>query len=97
MVRLLFSLPLLVLMVFIWTGRTSAQTPGKAAFERVCSGCHGPEGRGAKGPNLVPFLWEYGQVLDTVRHGQCEMPPLTEEQVSDEEVKQIVDYMKTLK
>ena len=44
---------------------------------------------------LVPA--GYSQVLDNVRFGLCEMPAFTEQQVSDEEVKQIVDYLKTLK
>lgn len=96
MVRLLCGLLLLLLMLFALTGRTTAQTQGKEAFERVCSRCHGPDARGGKGPPLIPFLWEYSQVLDTVRYGRCEMPSFKTEQVSDEEVQQIVDYLKTL-
>ena len=44
-----------------------------------------------------PFGWNYSQTLDIVRHGgSCGMPAFTESELSDEELKQIVDYLKML-
>jgi mono/diheme cytochrome c family protein len=71
---------------------------GKAVFERVCSVCHGREGRGdaGPGPSLVPLEKEYNEVLGIVREGTGEMPPIPQERISDEDVKQIVAYLKSL-
>ena len=69
--------------------------PGRAVYDNTCSRCHGPEGHGGKAPWLIPFGWNYSQALDIVRHGgPCGMPAFPESELSDEEVKQIVDYLK---
>src|SRR5262245_5146501 len=71
---------------------------GKAVFERVCSVCHGREGRGdaGPGPSLVPLDKDFNEVLGIVREGTGEMPPIPQERISDEDVKQIVAYLKSL-
>lgn len=70
--------------------------PGRRVYEETCSRCHGPEGREGKAPWLVPFRWNYAQALDIVRYGgTCGMPAFPESSLSDEELKQIVDYLKT--
>ena len=69
---------------------------GKAAFERVCQACHGPEARGDAGPRLVPFSREFDEVLGIVREGAGQMPPTSSRQLSDEGVAQIVAYLKSL-
>jgi mono/diheme cytochrome c family protein len=75
----------------------SAEMPGVKVYEETCSRCHGRDGRSTTAPILVPFQWSYSQALDIVRHGgPCGMPAFTESQLSDDEVKQIVDYLKTL-
>jgi mono/diheme cytochrome c family protein len=74
-----------------------AKMPGQSVYEDTCSRCHGVEGRDGKAPSLVPFRWNYAQAIDIVRHGgACGMPSFKESELSDDEVKQIVDYMKTL-
>ncbi len=76
----------------------SQSMPGQHVYAESCSRCHGAEGRDGKAPALVPFGWNYSQALDIIRHGgTCGMPAFKESELSDEEVKQIVDYMKTLK
>src|SRR5277367_3816828 len=57
-------LPLLPVLVFLMQVSPDAKAPpkidfvrAKRVFETSCAGCHGPEGRGGKGPSLaVPKL-----------------------------------------
>jgi len=73
-----------------------ATMPGQRIYEETCRRCHGAEGHDGKAPWLVPFRWNYAQALDIVRRGgPCGMPAFKESELSDEEVKQIVDYLKT--
>jgi mono/diheme cytochrome c family protein len=73
------------------------EPPGKAPYARVCQVCHGPDGRGDAGPSLVPLDKDYDEVLTMVREGGGQMPPISAERVSDDEVKEIVGYLKSLK
>ena len=73
-----------------------SKAPGQVAFDRVCKVCHGPDGRGDAAPRLVPFDRDYEEVLAIVRDGRGEMPPISERRVSDDEVKQIVEYLRSL-
>jgi len=76
-------------------GSDSHQATGKPIYEKTCSRCHGLNGDDGKAPTLVPFRWTFNQALDIVRHGgPCGMPAFKESEVSDEELKQIVDYLK---
>jgi mono/diheme cytochrome c family protein len=75
----------------------AAQMPGRPIYEGACSRCHGQDGHSEKAPTLVPFQWNYSQALDIVRHGgACGMPAFRESELSDEDLRQIVDYLKTL-
>jgi mono/diheme cytochrome c family protein len=87
----------LLIATCVWTIRSAAEEPGQRVYADKCSQCHGAEARGGKGPRLVPFEWSYEQVLDQVRHPLCDMPPMPASEVSDEEVAQIVAYLKTIK
>ena len=75
-----------------------APPAGKAAYDRICSVCHGMEGRGDAGPGpaLVPFERDYAGLLAIVREGTGEMPPIAKERLSDDAVKQIAEYLKSL-
>jgi mono/diheme cytochrome c family protein len=70
---------------------------GKGVYTRVCQMCHGAEGHGDAGPSLVPLEKEYEEVLGIVREGTGQMPPIAAERVSDDDVKRIVAYLKSLK
>jgi mono/diheme cytochrome c family protein len=76
---------------------SSAQMPGRPVYEKACSRCHGRGGQSDDAPWLVPFGWNYSQALDIVRHGgPCGMPAFKQSELSDEELKQIVEYLKML-
>ena len=92
----------------VLVGVVCALTAGKAAdsapdetgqglYDGHCGQCHGAEGRGGKGPRLVPFDWSYEQTLNQIRHPVCDMPAIPESEVSDAEVAEIVAYLKTIK
>ncbi len=80
-----------------WSVGRAADDSGERLYDGHCRQCHGPEGRGAKGPSLIPFDWSYEEALQLVRHPVCDMPPVPEAAVSDAEVAQIVAYLKTIK
>ena len=71
--------------------------PGQAVYDKTCKVCHGPEGQGNAGPALVPFEFDDEQLLAKVREGGGEMPPISERRLSDDDVKQIAAYLRTLK
>jgi len=87
----------LLIAIGVWTIGSAAEEPGQRVYEEKCSQCHGAEGQGGKGPRLVPYEFTYEQALEQIRHPLCDMPPMPPSQVSDEEVAQIVAYLKTLK
>jgi len=87
----------LLIVVCVSTAGSGATEAGQPVYEKKCSSCHGAEGRGAKGPRLVPFYWTPEQALELVRQPVCDMPPMSASEVSDEEVGQIVSYLKTIK
>ena len=95
--RLISGCFVLLIATCTWTIGAAAEDSGQRLYEGKCSQCHGAEGRGGKGPRLVPFEWSYEQALALVRRPLCDMPPIPETEVSDEEVSQIVGYLKSIK
>src|SRR6266481_244717 len=79
------------------TGRAGGDHPGERVYNDHCRRCHGAEGRGAQGPNLIPFNWSEEEALELIRRPVCDMPPVPESAVSDAEIAQIVAYLKTIK
>jgi cytochrome c553 len=70
--------------------------PGEADFTTVCGVCHGPQGRGqGEAPALVPMDRETDEVLGIVREGFGMMPPISSRELSDNQVAQIVEYLKS--
>ena len=70
--------------------------PGQAPYDRACKVCHGEEGKGNAAPRLVPFTMDADELLIRVREGGGEMPPIAERRVSDDEVKHIAAYLRSL-
>ncbi len=71
-------------------------TGGKAAFDRICMGCHGPEGVGGIGPRLVPFNKDNRELFAIVREGSGQMPALSAADISDDEVAAVAEYLRSL-
>ena len=84
-------------VVGAWTAAGAADDPGQTLYDRHCGQCHGAEGRGGKGPRLVPFEWSVERTRDMIRNPDCDMPPIPASQVNDTEVAQIVGYLKGIK
>ena len=94
---LLFSLlSVITLMSIAVATRQSEPLPGKVPFERVCAACHGEDAKGDQGPSLLPMTLEYEELLAKVRQGGGEMPAITKAKMTDDEVKQVLEYLKSL-
>jgi mono/diheme cytochrome c family protein len=44
----------------------------------------------------VPLTREFDEVLAIVRDGLGQMPPMSAREISDDQVRQVVDYLKSL-
>ena len=61
-----------------------------------CLGCHGASGRGGVGPDLARTALGVDDVLKQVRHPRQRMPAFPAEVVSDDDVRKIYDYLKSI-
>ena len=87
-----------VTAVCAWTAGTAAQDSGERLYEGHCRRGHGEEGRGTtQGPSLIPFDWSYAEALELIRHPVCNMPPVPATVLTDAQVAQVVNYLKTIK
>lgn len=70
---------------------------GKPLFIERCSGCHGPDARGAIGVNLVerPILYRATEVATTVRRGRGKMTPSRD--MSDRQIADVIAYLRSLR
>jgi len=96
--RIAMSCGVVVLVLgAISTSPAQEPHPGQAPYDKNCKVCHGSEGQGNAGPALVPFELDDEQLLMKVREGGGEMPPISERRLSDDDVKQIGSYLRSLK
>src|SRR3954452_5189591 len=93
---LLSLMPVITLMSTAVTTGQSEPPPGKVPYERVCAACHGENAQGDQGPKLTPMTLEYEEIVAKVRQGGGEMPVISKTRMSDEEVKQVLEYLKSL-
>jgi cytochrome c oxidase cbb3-type subunit III len=72
---------------------------GKATFESTCSTCHGLDGGGGMGPNIqgIPFSLGMGATTDAIKDGMSGGMPAFGSQLSDTQIRQVVQYLLTLK
>ena len=78
-------------------GTTEAQEhPGVESYQQVCQLCHGERGRGDIAPGLVPLGFDAEYVLAVVREGYGQMPPISQRELSDDNVREVVGYLESL-
>lgn len=83
----------------IFAGKFPQQT-GEDLFKNLCQGCHMPDAKGATGAGTYPALAANPRLaaaiypITVVLHGQRAMPPFGE-QLSDEQVANVLNYVRT--
>lgn len=77
---------------------------GGDLFKRNCSMCHGIDGKGfsaMKTPDMSDAKWQESHsdehISECIRAGKPPMPAFPATKISDEELKAIVDHIRTLK
>lgn len=74
-------------------------TKGKAIYTTRCQLCHGADGKmgfqGAKDLTQTEMTDE--QITQIIRNGKGVMPPVSEREVSDDDVAKVVKYVRSLK
>lgn len=69
---------------------------GKVLFHKFCNSCH-PDGTAGLGAPIVTTSIPGFAIQYQIRHGLGEMPAFSEEEISDEEVDKIVEYIQALR
>jgi mono/diheme cytochrome c family protein len=83
----------------IYAGKFPQQT-GEDLFRNICQGCHMPDAKGAVGAGAYPALTANPRLaaaiypITVVLHGQRAMPPFGES-LSDEQVANVINYVRT--
>src|SRR5437867_7242036 len=78
----------------------AAVAAGQRLYNRTCQGCHGSAGQGDRGPALNTGTFahgrEDGEIFHTIREGVAgsQMPPSRD--LSDEQIWQLVSYIRSL-
>jgi alcohol dehydrogenase (cytochrome c) len=81
-------------------GNATAIATGKILFNQACQACHGPEGRGDRGPSLVSGNLSHGNrdgmIFANIRSGipGTEMPAFS--QFSTEQTWQLIAYLRSI-
>jgi putative heme-binding domain-containing protein len=81
--------------------KQAALEEGQALFRGLCSGCHGGNGRGGKGPDLTDDRWIHGSGDDDIaRVIRTGVPKTTMkglgESLKEEQVRKLILYIRTL-
>jgi mono/diheme cytochrome c family protein len=81
-------------------GKSYPQQTGEDLFRNLCQGCHMPDARGAIGGGAYPALAHNPRLvaanypIGVVLHGQRAMPPF-DDSLSDEQVANVINYVRT--
>jgi mono/diheme cytochrome c family protein len=81
-------------------GAAAKSASGEAIFTHICQGCHMPQGQGAHGAGTYPALAKDARLLAKtypvamVLNGRSAMPAIGQ-QLSDEQVAAVVNYVRT--
>jgi mono/diheme cytochrome c family protein len=90
------SLLLLVTSINAASAQDAANTAGRNAYARACAGCHGGDARGGMGPALVPMQQDTESLLALVRAGRGNMPPIAPTALSNDEVGQVAQFLRSM-
>jgi mono/diheme cytochrome c family protein len=86
--------PALALLVAA-AGCRAPETPQRI-YELHCLGCHGAKGEGPWGPNIQDLKRTVDQIVAVIAHGQGKMPAFGGH-LSDAEMRQVAEYVKTFR
>ena len=89
------SLLLLLTSIHAASAQDAANAAGRNAYARACAGCHGGDARGAMGPSLVPMQRDIESLVALVRAGRGNMPPIAPTALSNDEVGQIAQFLRS--
>lgn len=67
---------------------------GKVVYNKFCNGCH-PNGKAGVGPAITGV--SEGSIKTTIRQGKGGMPGFGEGQISEEQLAELLAYVKSLK
>lgn len=84
-----------------FAGDPKAVAEGKKLYLKVgCYGCHGRSGGGGMGPSLVDSQWAYGSsdadLFKTITQGRPKGMPAWDSHFTDDEVWQIIAFVRSL-
>lgn len=77
----------------------ASEADAQALFAKHCAGCHGPEGKGAFGPDLTAD-YQYGKtamaVRESIAFGRPKNMPAFEKKLSSEEIATLTEFILSL-
>jgi putative heme-binding domain-containing protein len=81
--------------------KQAALEEGQALFRGLCSGCHGGNGRGGKGPDLTDDRWIHGDSDDDIARVIRDGVPKTTmkklgESLKEEQIRKLILYIRSL-
>src|SRR4029453_18037040 len=80
-------------------GRGADANPTAALFLEQCSGCHGTDLAGGRAPSLFNEQWlalaTDGRDANAIRHGVPNAPMVPFKSLSDEQIWQLTQYMRS--
>ena len=83
-----------------FAGNTDAVKAGEKIFDERCMDCHGGDATGGAGPDLTDEKWIYGgsdaDIFTTVSRGRKGGMPSWGGQLKDEEIWQVISYIRSL-
>ena len=78
-------------------GPTPTPLPrGAAIYLRYCQVCH-PNGQKGVGPALIASPRSDDEITTLVRHGKANMPAFDTTLISDADLRDLIDYIRSLK
>jgi mono/diheme cytochrome c family protein len=75
-------------------GSSGGGPDGAALFSATCGTCHGSDGHGGSGPDIVgeATSWDDAGLLGVIQNGKGDMPP---QPLDNEEAQAVIDWMRT--